>query len=320
MSILLNVQSCFYESKTKKNDKATAYSQYLKILRILVIGISIEITFAFGILLLAQHIISKKFQISLNDITVRCNQSEKLLSTSLSKLDNILTHVKGGSMDHAHSQKVAIERSLEGINHGIETLRQEMHNHWKHSYEGCVAATRFIPIHYPPKNYKTESKNFNALRTNQTYVDYKSSSKSNMFHLDSRKKHLSPLPHLILKKADENTYSFDIATEEGRTRWKRYIREQILKDSTDNSVKTCVDPSRIHMNATENALMKECNLAGVNASNKALSMRYEDIKWTDQNSKKFRRIFILGRGWVSSKKLEQEEKEYGSSSFVKIEL
>lgn len=121
--------------------------------------------------------------------------------------------------------------------------------------------------------------------------------------------------------------SFDISTTEGREKWKKYIREQLVKPKfTQPSTVPCngngnvlkqIDPC----NGNGNSVLKQIDINHLLNENdsKVLNIRYQDVLKRDQNNNKFRRIFILGRGWVSSKKLEQEETKFGPSSFIKLE-
>ena len=78
-----------------------------------------------------------------------------------------------------------------------------------------------------------------------------------------------------------------------------------------------IEPS----NGNGNSVLKQIDINHLLNENdsKVLNIRYQDVLKRDQNNNKFRRIFILGRGWVSSKKLEQEETKFGPSSFIKLE-
>lgn len=107
--------------------------------------------------------------------------------------------------------------------------------------------------------------------------------------------------------------SFDISTTEGREKWKKYIREQLVKPKFSQ-------PSNVPCNGNSNSVLKQIDMNHLNENDsKVLNIRYQDVLKRDQNNNKFRRIFILGRGWVSSKKLEQEETKFGPSSFIKLE-
>ncbi|CUM50394.1 uncharacterized protein AC631_01768 [Debaryomyces fabryi] len=106
--------------------------------------------------------------------------------------------------------------------------------------------------------------------------------------------------------------SFDISTTEGREKWKKYIREQLIKSKSTQSPTVA---------SNCNSVLKQIDINHLRVENdpKVLNIRYQDVLKRDQNNNKFRRIFILGRGWVSSRKLEQEELKFGPSSFIKLE-
>lgn len=121
----------------------------------------------------------------------------------------------------------------------------------------------------------------------------------------------------------ESLSSFDISTQEGRQRWKQYIAERLENGKTRHrDTSTAFNGSGVLQPIdTEQASNKVVDLkkhltSSSPTQGKNQKLRYMDICKTDQNNKRFRRIFILGRGWVSTKKLEEEEKELGSSSFV----
>lgn len=141
-----------------------------------------------------------------------------------------------------------------------------------------------------------------------------------------RKGAYSTLSLVYLPRGNENVESlssFDISTQEGRQRWKQYIAERLENGKTGHrDMHTVFNGSSVLQpidteQATNKAVDSKKHLTSTSPTQgKHQKLRYMDICKTDQNNKKFRRIFILGRGWVSTKKLEQEEKELGSSSYV----
>ena len=48
-----------------------------------------------------------------------------------------------------------------------------------------------------------------------------------------------------------------------------------------------------------------------------ITLHYKDVTRTDREGRKFKRVFIPGRGWVSMKSVEEEEAQLGSDSIVR---
>ncbi|KAK6204348.1 uncharacterized protein RJT21DRAFT_6319 [Scheffersomyces amazonensis] len=113
-----------------------------------------------------------------------------------------------------------------------------------------------------------------------------------------------------------NKLNFDIATPEGRDALKNYLhisRRNKAGGICNNSL-SCISTESDKENISFAAPNK------ISTAN-ACGNTYADIQRYDFNTmKKFRRVFIEGRGWVSMSKIEEEERIYGSSSIILNEV
>lgn len=233
-----------------------------------------------------------------------------------------------------------VRREIEYVSENVDSIMNDF-NHLKgYIYSSCGPTAAILP---PPslkssniykkvpqanESYNTKCKSMSEFYNNDKYE--KNDRSSNFFKPNSTKENRSrtsnitslpdilnsePMPSIPGHQAANNQNedmksSFDISTTEGRVKWKEYIKDQLVKS------KESKPPVGNYI-----SVLKSINTNQISSENTqgSIDVRYQDIVKSDQNNKRFRRIFILGRGWVSLKKLEEEEQRYGSASLVKLE-
>ena len=113
----------------------------------------------------------------------------------------------------------------------------------------------------------------------------------------------------------EKKTSFDVTTLEGRNKLKEHFRSQKNDHDDDNR-------NFILKSVDANSNKQSCEIGDNNKTNEnkeqsLLDIQYQDIARNDRNNKKLKRVFLLGRGWISRKQLELEEQKYGKTSYVR---
>ncbi|QRG38947.1 hypothetical protein FDK38_003367 [Candidozyma auris] len=99
--------------------------------------------------------------------------------------------------------------------------------------------------------------------------------------------------------ARKNT--FEISTAEGREALKKYIAEK---------------RGRSHMGLVLNKEATDSQDAQENDTN--ITTTYGEVsKFCPETKKKYRRVFVANRGWMSMRAFEEEERKYGSESVVR---
>lgn len=123
--------------------------------------------------------------------------------------------------------------------------------------------------------------------------------------------------------------SFDISTAEGRAKWKQYIKEKSNVDK-DEDISNVTKGGDILKSITKNDENKISDTVTRDVTNhdqrKSKStkkddqhVRFKDIVKADPNGKKFRRVFLAQKGWVSIRKFEEQESIYGSDSIINFD-
>ncbi|ODV67783.1 hypothetical protein HYPBUDRAFT_107183 [Hyphopichia burtonii NRRL Y-1933] len=115
--------------------------------------------------------------------------------------------------------------------------------------------------------------------------------------------------------------SFDISTAQGRAKWKEYINKSMQSKSMQDKPgqKPMQKPMQkpiqkpIQKPLQNNKILT--SIDAKNHENENHPLRYCDVAKYGDN-KKFKRVFIPARGWVSMKQFELEESIHGSSSMV----
>lgn len=227
-----------------------------------------------------------------------------------------------------------VRREIESISENLEKTIIDFSQLKSYFYSSCGPTAAILP---PPavensayyKKLPQGRKPHNTYKNNEnSKTDYKSTVHKSTGELDSTRLNLSTVaakPQVgsgIATDSNQNensepngtdlSKSFDISTSQGREKWKKYIREQLIKTR----------PTQLpSIPSNSSSVLKQIDINHLRNENdpKVLNIRYQDVLKRDQNNNKFRRIFILGRGWVSSKKLEEEELKFGPSSFIKLE-
>lgn len=99
--------------------------------------------------------------------------------------------------------------------------------------------------------------------------------------------------------ARKNT--FEISTAEGREALKKYIAEK---------------RGQSHMGLVSNKEATDSQDAQENDTN--ITTTYGEVsKFCPETKKKYRRVFVANRGWMSMRAFEEEERKYGSESVVR---
>lgn len=109
--------------------------------------------------------------------------------------------------------------------------------------------------------------------------------------------------------------SFDITTIEGRNKLKEHLKSQ-KQDKDDDIKKFKLKP--VDANSNKQSCEKSHNdKTNENEELSVLDIQYQDIARFDHNNRKLKRVFLLGRGWISRKQLEFEEQKFGKTSYVR---
>lgn len=140
--------------------------------------------------------------------------------------------------------------------------------------------------------------------------------------------------------------SFDILTPEGRAQLKAYLQQKGKYECDPVAVasKLPYAKSVVDLRTTSREILKvlnsntPLNATGGEGHAHAATMthrasptpngladvppppqvRYRDVVKIGPDNKKFRRVYVPSRGWISMKKFEEEESEHGADSWVKI--
>lgn len=205
-----------------------------------------------------------------------------------------------------------VRREIENISDNLEKTIIEFSQMKAYVYSSCGPTAAILPPQIENSGYyrKTQNKKPNISSKVENYSKFTKLAVEQVSSVKESADYSIPIESAFAKE-NCNGKSFDISTTEGREKWKVYIKEQ-LKEKP----KVVVTPR-----ANSGGVLKaiDTNYVGEDNDSKVLEIKYEDVLRRDQNNKKFRRIFVLGRGWVSSKKLEEEELKFGSSSYIKLE-
>ncbi|OWB66333.1 hypothetical protein B5S33_g1311 [[Candida] boidinii] len=123
--------------------------------------------------------------------------------------------------------------------------------------------------------------------------------------------------------SDKKSDNFDLSTVEGIKRWKDFIKTKVKLRTQEDVVSS--DAQKDHHLVLETSQGPLSPKESFNAGSGQLiyppihlplrwitpaqlqhKTNMENIQFYDKNGKKFRRIFLPDRGWISSRKLEQE--------------
>lgn len=130
------------------------------------------------------------------------------------------------------------------------------------------------------------------------------------------------------KKSD----NFDLSTVEGIEKWKNFIKHKVklrIQDGvigsdtgkSDNPVledsQSPLSPKESFNSGSSQLIYPPIHLPlrWITPAQLQHKTNMENIQFYDKNGKKFRRIFLPERGWISSRKLEQEIRSGESATF-----
>lgn len=157
-----------------------------------------------------------------------------------------------------------------------------------------------LSLRLPQVSKSVDSRFFNENRQTENWINSKNEI------TQSYKKNCK------LKQKNNAKSSFDISTTIGRQAWKSYVKENL--NSSVNSYLGCIKKEETNDGSQILKPVDQNQADSCTSGNPQI--RYRDLVKSDCNNKPFKRLFVPGRGWISLRKLEEEEKKYGSMSFV----